>query len=90
MASAIMSDFPSDIPPSSRNTPRRPVQRGSSARPRGPPSESNGAPSDDEGYADDQIPTGVGRPKRRDRPVTRVEDRIGQIAQLNFEDFLES
>lgn len=91
MASVMMSDFPSDAPPSSRNaTPRRPAQRGSSARPTGPPSESVAPLSDDEGFADDQIPAGTGRPRRRDRPVPRVEDRIGQVAQANFEEFLET
>jgi DNA replication licensing factor MCM6 len=88
MSDAIESDIGAA---SSRNgTPRaRPVQRGSSARPRGPPSESVAPLSDDEGFADDQIPAGTGRPKRKDRPVPRVEDAIGQYVQINFEDFLE-
>src|ERR1700712_949429 len=89
---AMMSDAPeSELGASSRNgTPRaRPVQRGSSARPRGPPSESIAPLSDDEGFADDQVPAGTGRPKRKDRPVPRVEDAIGQYVQANFEDFLE-
>ena len=87
-----MSDAPSEMGASSRNaTPRRPgAQRGSSARPRGPPSESNAPQSDDEGFADDQVPAGTGRPKRKDRAVPRVEDRIGQVAQANFEEFLET
>jgi DNA replication licensing factor MCM6 len=93
MASVMMSDaIESDIGPASSRmgTPKaRPVQRGSSARPRGPPSESVAPQSDDEGYADDQIPAGTGRPRRNDRAVPRVEDSIGQIAQSNFEDFLE-
>lgn len=93
MASVMMSDaIESDIGPmsSSMGTPKaRTVQRGSSARPRGPPSESVVPQSDDEGYADDQIPTGTGRPRRKDRPIPRVEDSIGQIAQANFEEFLE-
>jgi DNA replication licensing factor MCM6 len=45
--------------------------------------------SDDEGFADDQIPIGSNRPKRSDRAVPRVEDAIGQYVQANFEDFLE-
>ncbi|PMD36154.1 MCM-domain-containing protein [Hyaloscypha variabilis F] len=93
MASVMMSDaIESDLGASSRNgTPRvRPAQRGSSARPRGPPSESIAPLSDDEGFADDQVPAGTGRPKRKDRPVPRVEDAIGQYVQLNFEDFLEN
>ncbi|PVH87420.1 MCM-domain-containing protein [Cadophora sp. DSE1049] len=92
MASVMMSDAMSDMGGmSSRNaTPRRPVQRGSSARPRGPPSESVAPLSDDEGFADDQVPQGNGRPKRKDRAVPRVEDAIGQYVQINFEEFLES
>ncbi|CAK7273326.1 MCM DNA helicase complex subunit mcm6 [Sporothrix epigloea] len=63
----------------------------SSARPRGPPSESlGGAPSDDEGegFADDKVPT---RPRRaNDTPVPRVEDKIGLAVQQYFESFIES
>jgi DNA replication licensing factor MCM6 len=87
-----MSDaFESDIGPASSRigTPKARNQRGPSARPRGPPSESVAPLSDDEGFADDQIPMGTGRPKRKDRAVPRVEDAIGQIVQDNFEDFLE-
>jgi DNA replication licensing factor MCM6 len=76
---------------SAATTPRqRPVQRGSSARPQGPPSESNAA-SDDEGFADDQIPVASGRPKNQsDRPVPRVEDKVGLVVQETFENFLET
>lgn len=66
------------------------MQRGSSARPRGPPSESVAPLSDDEGFADDQIPTGSGRPKKNGRPVPRVEDAVGQYLQVVFEEFLET
>ena len=71
-----------------------PRQRGgqpssSAARPRAPPSESLGAPSDDEGegFADDQVPV-------RSRPtdvanIPRVEDRIGLLIQEHFENFIE-
>jgi DNA replication licensing factor MCM6 len=45
--------------------------------------------SDDEGFADDQIPVGSSRPRRNDRNIPRVEDAIGQYVQINFEDFLE-
>lgn len=87
MSDAIESDGPTS---SRTSTPKaKTMQRGSSARPRGPPSESVAPQSDDEGYADDQIPAGSGRPRRKDRAVLRVEDSIGQIAQSNFEDFLE-
>jgi DNA replication licensing factor MCM6 len=61
----------------------------SSGRPRGPPSENMGAPSDDEGegFADDHIP-------RRSRPtdplnIPRVEDKIGLMIQEHFQDFID-
>jgi DNA replication licensing factor MCM6 len=85
------SDAVSDMgAPSSRGTPRARNQRGSSARPRGPPSESVAPLSDDEGFADDQVPTGNGRPRRKDRAVPRVEDAIGQYVRDTFEEFLET
>jgi DNA replication licensing factor MCM6 len=92
MASVMMSDAPeSDIGTSSRHgTPAsRSRHRGSSARPRGPPTESVGPMSDDEGFADDQVPVGSSRPKRSDRAIPRVEDTVGTYIQANFEDFLE-
>ena len=94
MASVMMSDaIESDMAgPSSRGgTPRaRPNQRGSSARPRGPPSESTAPLSDDEGLSYDQVPTGNGRPRKKDRAVPRVEDAIGKYVQDTFEEFLET
>ncbi|KAI0173298.1 MCM-domain-containing protein [Hypoxylon sp. FL1284] len=85
-AGLLMSDAPSRA----ATTPKqRQFQRGSSARPRGPPSESLAAPSDDEadGFADDQIP---GRTRRRDQAtIPRVEDRIGVTVQEHFENFIE-
>ncbi|KAI1463044.1 MCM-domain-containing protein [Daldinia caldariorum] len=85
-AGMLMSDAPSRA----AATPRpRQFNRGSSARPRGPPSESLAAPSDDEaeGFADDQIP---GRSRQRDpATVPRVEDRIGITVQEHFENFIE-
>ncbi|KAI1633134.1 MCM2/3/5 family-domain-containing protein [Biscogniauxia mediterranea] len=92
MATPSDAGFPmSDAPSRSGGaTPKqRQFQRGSSARPRGPPSESLAAPSDDEGdgFADDQIP---GRTRRRDPAnVPRVEDRIGITVQEHFENFIE-
>lgn len=60
-----------------------------SGRPRGPPTESAGAPSDDEGegFADDQVPV-------RSRPtdtanIPRVDDKIGLLIQEHFEKFIE-
>ncbi|KAI2472438.1 MCM-domain-containing protein [Annulohypoxylon bovei var. microspora] len=80
----------SDAPSRPATTPRaRPFNRGSSARPRGPPSESLAAPSDDEadGFADDQIPS---RTRRRDpATIPRVEDKIGITVQEHFENFIE-
>lgn len=74
-------------------TPRpRPGQRGSSARPGAPPSESVNLQSDDVGFADDQI-VGVGgnRPRNPlDRPVPRVVDEVGMVVQERFEQFLDT
>lgn len=85
-AGMLMSDAPSRA----AATPRpRQFNRGSSARPRGPPSESLAAHSDDEaeGFADDQIP---GRSRQRDpATIPRVEDRIGITVQEHFESFIE-
>ena len=71
-------------------TPRRNVGglSSSSARPRGPPSENPGAPSEDgEGLEDDQVP----RSSRIPDPTTipRVEDRIGSLVQEHFESFID-
>lgn len=84
-AGFFMSDGPS-------RTPRARQQQfpgSSSGRPRAPPSESLGAPSDDEGegFADDQVPV-------RARPtdpanIPRVEDSIGRMVQEHFEKFIE-
>ncbi|XXG95081.1 hypothetical protein Hte_001341 [Hypoxylon texense] len=85
-AGLLMSDAPSRAAATPK---QRQFQRGSSARPRGPPSESLAAPSDDEadGFADDQIP---GRTRRRDQAtIPRVEDRIGVTVQEHFENFIE-
>lgn len=70
---------------------RRSLQRGSSARPGGPPSESNAPQSDDEGFADDQVPTSSNRPRNiLDRPIPKVEDKVGLVVQEHFERFLET
>jgi DNA replication licensing factor MCM6 len=70
---------------------QRATHRGSSARPRGPPSESLAPQSDDEGFADDQIPLNPNRPRNLlDRPVPRVEDKVGLVVQEHFERFLET
>jgi hypothetical protein len=61
----------------------------SSARPRGPPSESIGGQSDDEGdgFADDQVPRSSRVPEAGS--IARVEDRIGLLVQEHFEAFIE-
>ncbi|KAH8895747.1 putative replication licensing factor [Thozetella sp. PMI_491] len=72
-------------------TPRaRSFQPTSSGRPRAPPSESQGAPSDDEGegFADDQLPNRI-RP-RDAANIPRVEDRIGLMVQDSFISFIET
>ncbi|KAK3940130.1 MCM2/3/5 family-domain-containing protein [Diplogelasinospora grovesii] len=82
----------SDGPARAAATPRQRLTQPSSStgRPRAPPSESLGAPSDDEGeggFADDQVPN-------RTRPtdpsnIPRVEDKIGLLIQEHFENFIE-
>ena len=93
MANVMMSDAISDVGRSSRmGTPAtvRQRQRGTSGnRPRGPPSESVGPQSDDEGFQDDQVPSGRTRPKASDRAIPRVVDEVGIAVQVAFEEFLE-
>ncbi|RYC57144.1 hypothetical protein CHU98_g9061 [Xylaria longipes] len=82
----------SDAASAPATTPRaRQYQRGSSARPRAPPSESLAAPSDDEGegFADDQIPDHIRRRRNDASTIPRVEDRIGITVQEHFENFIE-
>ncbi|KAI0193827.1 MCM2/3/5 family-domain-containing protein [Astrocystis sublimbata] len=89
MATPSDAGFMSDAPAA---TPRaRQYQRGSSARPRGPPSESLAAHSDDEGdgFADDQIPDHLKRRRNDASTIPRVEDRIGVTVQDHFESFIE-
>jgi DNA replication licensing factor MCM6 len=66
---------------------------GSSPRPQGPPSESNGALSDVEGFPDDEV---VGIRGDRNRPrnplnraIPRVTDEVGERVADVFEEFLE-
>ena len=59
-----------------------------------PPSESNGAFSDVEGFADDEIVgvRGTDRNRPRDpmaRAVLKVVDRVGEKVAEEFESFLE-
>ncbi|KHJ36352.1 putative dna replication licensing factor mcm6 [Erysiphe necator] len=86
----MSNNFYSDTPTINGNGTHRGHRRSSSARPLGPPTDNNAPLSDDEGFADDQIPDNTKRPRRKDRPVPKVEDTIGQYVQINFEEFLES
>ncbi len=59
-----------------------------------PPSESNGALSDAEGFADDEIvgARGTDRNRPRDpmaRAVPKVVDRVGEKVAEEFENFLD-
>lgn len=81
-----MSDGPSRTPRQRRGNPSSSSLGG---RPRGPPSESNGAPSDDEGnegFEDDQIPN---RRPADTQNIPKVEDKLGVLVQKHFEDFIE-
>ncbi|OAA70827.1 DNA replication licensing factor mcm6 [Akanthomyces lecanii RCEF 1005] len=85
-AGFMMSDAPS-MAPHRRNLG---FPSSSSARPRGPPSENLGAPSEDgtDGFADDQMP---GRTRANGQAhVPRVQDRIGVLVQEHFAAFVES
>lgn len=82
----------SDAPSRPAGTPRGGAlgfPSSSSARPRGPPSESLGAASDidEDGFADDQVPRRSRKPDATNVPP--VEDQVGKMAQRSFEDFLE-
>ena len=93
----LNSDNPDQDLAASRNgTPKNPNRRSvqrSSPRPHGPPSESNGALSDTEGFPDDEI---VGVRGNRNRPqdpmaraVPKVVDKVGEKVAEEFEKFLE-
>jgi DNA replication licensing factor MCM6 len=99
MTSFIDGIFGSDVPgpstPASSGLPtgsarRRPER--SSSRPRGPPSESAGAPSEIDGFHDDEV-VGVrgtvARPRGPPGDVPKVVDRLGEALVGVFETFLE-
>lgn len=69
-----------------------PRMRSSSARPRGPPSESAGGHSDHEGFADDEV-VGARIPGRKPNAVRtdvpRQADRISEAVAAQFQGFLE-
>lgn len=85
------------IPGRGRNGSRIPNGRGahrSSPRPSGPPSESNGALSDVEGFADDEVVgvRGTDRNRARDpmaQAVPKVVDKVGEKVAEEFENFLD-
>lgn len=71
----------------------RSAQR-SSPRPYGPPSESNGALSDVEGFPDDEVVgvRGTDRNRPRDpmaQAVPKVVDKVGEKVAEEFENFLD-
>lgn len=84
-AGFMMSDAPS-MAPHRRNLG---FPSSSSARPRGPPSENLGAPSEDgtDGFADDQMPRSARA--NGQAHVPRVQDRIGVLVQEHFAAFVE-
>jgi DNA replication licensing factor MCM6 len=93
------NNLDSDLAAENRNkTPKRAADRRphapSSSRPRGPPTESLGARSDDEGLPDDEVVGArgtTGRPRNpMDRAVPRVVDAVGEKVQESFEQFLET
>ncbi|KAH0536032.1 MCM DNA helicase complex subunit mcm6 [Glutinoglossum americanum] len=92
-------DLDSDLAAINGNTgPKRAADRRpripSSSRLRGPPTESLGNRSDDEGIPDDEV-VGIrgtsGRPRNPlDHVVPRVVDAVGEKVQESFEQFLET
>ena len=96
--SVMNSDIDHDLAPNggrngSRITNGRGAQR-SSPRPYGPPSESNGALSDVEGFPDDEIvgARGTARNRARDpmaQAVPKVVDKVGEKVAEEFENFLD-
>lgn len=88
---AMMTSDPARGYASSRmGTPRQGGLRESSVRPGAIPSESNAPQSDYGGFADDQIPSNIDRPRRTTRAIPRVEDKLGLTVQHDFETFLET
>lgn len=92
MAASSEAGYPmSDAPSVAATTPRAAghgFPSSSSARPRGPPSESQGAASEvgEDGFADDQVPRSSRKPDASNIPP--VQDEIGKLAREKFEEFL--
>lgn len=79
---------------SASNQPNGRNRQRSSPRPYGPPSESNGALSDAEGFPDDEVVgvRGTDRNRPRDpmqRQVPKVADLVGEKVAEEFENFME-
>lgn len=89
----INSDnIPSDLTAGSKN--KTPRASGRNARAYGPPSESNGALSDVEGFPDDEVVGVRGTVRNRPRDpmaqaVPKVVDRVGEKVAEEFENFLD-
>jgi DNA replication licensing factor MCM6 len=88
---AILHSDAAPTPSSDAGIARRQQMR-SSSRPRAPPSESAGAHSDGEGFADDEV-VGARAPGRRANgprtDVPKVVDVTGETLSLRFQEFLE-
>jgi len=99
MSSTLGAMLNSDAPSAASRkqaprTPNRRTAQRSSPRPPGPPSESNGALSDGEGFPDDEVVgvRGTDRNRPRDpmaQAVPRVVDRVGEKVAEEFEKFLD-
>lgn len=89
---AVLHSDAAPTPSSDVGGPRRSQMRSSSARPRGPPSESAGANSDAEGFPDDEVVGARGGGRRPNAPRTdipRVVDVTGETLSMRFQEFLE-
>lgn len=77
-----------------KDLPNKRAKERSSPRPRGPPSESNGHPSEIGGFGDDEV-VGVrgtvgNRPRNpMDRAIPKVVDVLGEKVAEEFETFLD-
>ena len=93
--SAVFASDPLQAAPRTKSAkaPPRPNAQRSSPAPYGP-SESNGALSDVEGFAEDEVvgARGTDRNRPKDpmaRAVPRVVDQVGEKVAEEFESFLE-
>lgn len=97
MSSAVGTPINSDNPASDLTADGKittPRANGKTTRPHGPPSESNGALSDVEGFPDDEVVgiRGTDRNRPRDpmaQAVPKVVDKVGEKVAEEFENFLD-